>query len=104
MRKLVLQKTIMQMRYNAKLNFFDLFIPAAMQFEEYKNWRTDRISITLRDVEKHCSLLIKHQDFAYEQDSSDLELENERLSRILKNLPQALKLEHFIRFGYRHLF
>jgi len=89
------------MRYNAKLNFFDLFMPAAMQFDEYKNWETDRISIKLRDFEKHCSLLIRHRDFAYAQDSSDVEMEKERLGRTLKILPQALEIEHFIRFGYR---
>ena len=64
-----LYKTIFQARYKPSLKFYDLLFPTAQKFKDYPHWKTDRLNLTLRNFEKHFSLGIHHNNFAYEQDS-----------------------------------
>ena len=98
---LQLQKTILQVRYPAKLGFYDLLIPAAQRMSEYPHWGTNTLRVVLRDFDTHCSLAIEHNAFGYEQDSADTEIEKTNIGRALTELPGALDIESFIRLGYR---
>lgn len=97
----VLAKSIFQVRYAAKLSNFELLIPASIKFTDYPHWSTDKISVTLKNFENHCSLTIKHDNFTYEQDSSDTEIENKNILDAITILPNELKFESFQRIGYR---
>ncbi|MFQ6042021.1 MAG: hypothetical protein ACE5PV_14275 [Candidatus Poribacteria bacterium] len=99
--KPVLYKTIFQARYKPSLNFYDLLMPAAQRMTEYPHWQTSRLSVVLRDFDKHCSLVIGHNAFGYEQDSSDEAMEEQYIQHALAELPQALEIKDFIRLGFR---
>lgn len=100
--KPVLYKTIFQLQYKVGLKFFDLLFPAAQRLTKFPNdWETDRFSVTLKDVERYCSLTIKHTSLTYEQDSNELDLEERYIQQALEELPTALEIDSCIRFGYR---
>lgn len=96
-----LYKTIFEVRYKAELKFYDLLLPAAQQLKEYPDWETNRLRIILKDFDKHCNLAISHNSFSYEQDSNDINLETNYISRALEILPTALEINAFTRLGYR---
>jgi hypothetical protein len=62
--KPALYKTIFQARYKAELKFYELLMPAAQRLREYSHWETDRLRVTLRDFDKHCSVAIAHDSFS----------------------------------------
>lgn len=97
----VLYKTIFQVRYKPQLSFYNLLMSAAQRFSEYPHWETTGLRVVLRDFDKHCSLAIGHNAFGYEQDSSDVAMEEKYIQRTLEELPSALQIESFNRFGYR---
>jgi hypothetical protein len=96
-----LYKTIFQARYKAELKFYELLMPAAQRLHEYPHWETDRLRVTLRDFDKHCSVAIAHDSFSYEQDSKDTAMEEKYIQRVLDELPAALQVGFFTRLGYR---
>jgi len=101
MQKPNLHKTIFQITYKPELKFYGLLMEAAQKMNEYPHWSTDKLSIILRNYEKHCSLSIRHNTFTYEQDSSDEDMEAKFIQNALENLPSALQIKIFNRFGYR---
>lgn len=100
--KPILYKTIFQARYKPSLNFYDLLMLAAQRMTEYPYWQTNRLSVVLRDFDKHCSLVIGHNAFGYEQDSTDEAMEEQYIQHALDELPKVLEIENFIRLGFRH--
>jgi hypothetical protein len=97
-----LHKIIFLVQYKVGLNFFENLFPFAQQLTDFPNdWETDRLSVTLKDVVKHCSLNIKHNYLIYEQDSSDLSLNDKHIIKALERLPKALEIDSCYRFGYR---
>jgi len=101
MEKPTLHKTIFQIRYNPELKFYGLLMTAAQQLSKYPHWRTNRLSVILRDYDKHCSLAIRHDNVTYEQDSSDIEMEMKYIQQALEKLPSALQVKFLNRVGYR---
>ena len=99
--KPILYKTIFQLRYKPTLKFYELFMPAAQRMPEYPHWQTDRLSVVLRDFEKHCSLSIRHNVLVYEQDASDGKMEKQYIQHLLAELPRALEIKHYGRLGLR---
>jgi hypothetical protein len=99
--KPALHKTIFQARYKAELKFYELLMPAAQRLHEYPHWETDRLIVTLRDFDKHCSVAIAHDSFSYEQDSQDTAMEEKYVQQVLDELPAALQVDFFTRLGYR---
>lgn len=99
--KPALHKTIFQARYKAELKFYELLMPAAQRLHEYPHWETDRLIVTLRDFDKHCSMAIAHDSFSYEQDSQDTAMEEKYVQQVLDELPAALQVDFFTRLGYR---
>jgi len=93
-------KAVFQARYQPHLRFYDLLMEAAGKFTEYPHWRTNRLDVTLRNPDRHCSLAIKHDSFSYTQDSGDLALEAESVKYIVDELPSALELDTFTRLGF----
>ena len=96
-----LYKTIFEVRYEAKLTFYDLLLPAAQKMDEYPHWITDKLSITLKDFNKRCSLAIRHQNLAYNQDSDDIENEEKNIKKAMELLPKNLNISSFTRLGFR---
>lgn len=91
-------------RYKPELAYFTLADRAAADFQkQYPEWRrTPNTGITLSDYAHRCILAIRHQSFAYMQDSDDRALATGRLERILQELPPALQLPAYNRLGLRH--
>ena len=92
---------IMQVRYKPELTFYDLLYGAATKIENFPHWVTDRLNVTLRDYDEYCSVTISHNNFAYEQDSSDENLEVRNINHIIDILPSELDLVESTRIGYR---
>jgi len=99
--KTISYKTIFQIRYKPKLEFYDLLMSAAQKLNEYPHWETNRLRVVLKDYEKHCSLSIGHNAFTYQQDSNDRKMEEKYIQQTLEYLPTALKIQFFNRLGYR---
>ncbi len=97
-------KTIFQARYNPQLNFYPLLFSAAQELDNYKDWETNSLSITMMDFDNHCNVLISNNSFSYEQDLENDELEAKRINEVVQKLPSALKISNFTRFGYRKRF
>lgn len=96
------RKTIFQLLYKPRLQFYDLLMSAASRLDQYEDWQTNRLNVELRDYEAHCSVTIDHTGITYEQDPGKTEVEAERIEQLLQVLPPALEVSSFIRFGYRH--
>src|ERR1043165_3481824 len=96
-----LHKTIFQVRYKPELKFLDLLRPAAQGLPEYPHWSTDTVSVTMRDFEKRCSVTIRHDQFTFVQDSDSVDVEAERITHALTQLPSALQIGLLKRLGYR---
>lgn len=96
-----LYKVIMQVRYKPELIFYNLLYGAATKIENFPHWTTDRFHVTLKDYDKYCSVTISHNNFAYEQDSGDENLEVRNINHIVSILPSELDLVEFTRIGYR---
>src|ERR1700694_5777494 len=99
--KAVLQKSAFQARYKPELEFYRLLYLAAQKIEGFPQWQTDRLTVTLFNPQKHCSVGIAFDSFSYTQDSSDLEQEDKQVSQALQVLPSELHLKSFTRFGLR---
>lgn len=95
-----LYKVIMQVRYKPELTFYNLLYGAAKKIN-FPHWVTDRLNVTLRDYDEYCSVTISHNNFAYEQDSGDENLEARNINHIVGILPSELDLVESTRIGYR---
>lgn len=96
-----IKKSIFAADYKAKIRYYDLMVSAADSFSNYPHWRTNGLSFTLCDYEKHCSVIISHRKFAYEQDNDDISLEKENIVEVIGNLTEKLELNSFTRLGFR---
>lgn len=97
----VLQKAIFHLQYKAALKFHSLLIPAAQKLADYPDWESSGLRVVLKHFAQHCSLAIMHNAIIYEQDSGDTQLEKRRVEQALAELPAAMEVEGFTRFGYR---
>lgn len=97
-----LKKSTFEARYTPQLRFLSsLSSTAAELFPNYEHWKSDGLSYVLNDTNNLNSLLITSKNFAYEQDSSDTELENKYVTESITNLTKLLDIESFVRFGLR---
>jgi hypothetical protein len=96
-----LYKTIFEVRYPPKLEFFNVFIAAAQAFDGYPNWEVSSLAVSLRNFEKRCSLNIQHNRFAYDQDSDDPSVTDKYIKEALGKLPNAVKISSCVRFVFR---
>ena len=96
-----LYKVIMQVRYKPELTFYNLLYGAATKIENFPHWVTDRLNVTLRDYDEYSSVTISHNNFAYEQDSGDENLEIRNINHIIGILPSELEVVESTRIGYR---
>lgn len=92
---------IMQVRYKPELTFYNLLYGAAKKIKNFPDWSTDRFHVTLKDYNEYCSVAIRHNNFAYEQDSSNEDLETRNINHIVSILPSELDLVESTRIGYR---
>ena len=95
-----LNKVIMQVRYKPELTFYNLLYGAAKKID-FPHWVTDRLNVTMRDYDEYCSVTISHNNFAYEQDSGDENLEVRNINHIIGILPSELDVVESTRIGYR---
>jgi hypothetical protein len=96
-----LRKSIVQLRYKPRLNFYQFLMSAASKMEKYPDWQTNGLSVVLKDYGHLCSTAIDYASITYEQDSGNIELEEERTQNILDLLPPALGIKSFTRLGFR---
>lgn len=96
-----LQKTIFQARYKPSLAFYARLMQAAQELPGYLDWETTGLTVVLKDFENHCSVIIGHNAFAYDQDNKDQNVEIERLQQVVSLLPKSLNIGAFSRLGYR---
>ncbi|MEK0369263.1 MAG: hypothetical protein QQN62_06650 [Nitrosopumilus sp.] len=99
--KPIIKKIIFEAKYQPKLSFYNLLMTAAEELKGYPHWLTERLFVVLKNYDKRCSLAIKHNSFAFDQDSDNLSNEKEKLSEALEKLPKSLKLSAYTRLGYR---
>lgn len=96
------QKTIVQVQYHPKLTFYDLLMAAAQSFvDDYPDWETTGLAVSLRNYDRHCSINIRHSGLSYEQDLGARDLEARNVGRMMQELPEALQLDEFTRVGFR---
>lgn len=101
----ILYKTIFQCRYKPQLKFFQLMFTAAQEFNKFENWEYEgNSSIVLKDYEKKCSLAIRHNHFAYDQDSGEREEQKEYIENVLKKLSESLEISSYGRVGFRRYY
>ena len=91
----------MQVRYKPELTFYNLLYGAAKKIKKFPHWSTDRLRVNLRDYNEYCSVTISHNNFSYEQDSSNENLEVRNINHIVSILPLELDLVESTRIGYR---
>jgi hypothetical protein len=96
-----LYKTIFLAQFRPQLSYFNQFRPAAGKLNGYPQWRTDSNSITLRDYQSRCSLVITHNSIGFSQDSDDITTASSRLKEALQVLPNELTIQNFLRLGFR---
>lgn len=100
----VLERTIFQARYKPSLGFYENMRPAAIKLSDYPDWETSGVFVKLKNIEKHCSVGIYDKLFAYDQNSSDEELEETRIADILDVVPAGLGIKSLTRLGYRRIY
>lgn len=83
----ILYKSTFAINYKPELRFYDLMNSAAQKLTDFPHWETDRLSVTLRDPARRCSIRIGHNLLAYAQDSSDTLLEEQQAN---VNIPLLL--------------
>src|SRR5207245_4425711 len=96
-----LYKSVFVASFRPNLRYFSLFRTAAERVSGFANWSTDDSSVSLRDYQARCSLAIRHNEFAFSQDSADLRNEEQRIHSALEVLPAALEVNTFSRLGFR---
>lgn len=102
--KFDVQKVIFQARYKPQITFHNLLHVAAEELtDSYQDWETDGLRATLKDFNNHCSVLVGHDSFAYEQDFGNEQLEVERVNEAVEKLPKSLQIKAFNRLGYRKI-
>jgi len=94
-------KTIFEARFKPYLNFFSVFRTAAAKLTHYPHWTTSFDSITVRNFDTRCSLIIHTSAFGFSQDSGDITNEQARLTEAVDMLIPELGLTTFLRLGYR---
>ena len=96
-------KTVFRVDYRPSLDFYDRLYSVANTFvDDYPDWITDRLKVTLRDYRSRRSLLISQKAFVYSQDVRDsASKEKLGIERALVELPEALGKGNFARVGLR---
>ena len=99
--ELQLQKSLFEVRYAPKLDFFHLLYPAAQKLTGYPHWEVSQVAVTLRNFEQLCSLSIQHNRFVYDQDTDRNRDEKMYIQDALEHLPTTLELAAYTRLGLR---
>lgn len=94
-------KTIFQARYKPHLKFYELLMTAALKFDEYPHWKTDRLKVTLRDYDIRCSLTISHNSYSFDQDLNENDYQMKYIEKTLTILPEAIEISAYKRLGFR---
>ncbi len=99
--ELQLQKSLFEVRYAPKLDFFHLMHSAAQKLTGYPHWEVSQLAVTLRNFEQLCSLSIQHNRFVYDQDADQNRNEQTYIQDALEHLPTALEIAAYARLGLR---
>lgn len=97
-------KTFARIGYKPVLKFYDQMYRAGHAVQGYPHWETDRLSITMRDPEHRCSLLMNNRSLQYEQDSSNLAQEQEQISSTFTTLLEHLEPETYLELFHHHTY
>lgn len=100
----ILHKFTFQAAYKPKLKFYDLLYSAIHKLSGYEHWETNRLYVFLHDYEKHCTLVVRHNIFAYEWDYSGTDNYLDDVREALEILPPSLEIKTFNRLEFRQQF
>jgi len=98
------QKSIFQINYNPKLSFYDQLYKNKNFTSKFPHWKTDRLTVTLRDHDKKHSMLIAYNKIVFESDMYDKKTEEEIISLLISEITNFADDGTFTRFGLRRIF
>ena len=95
-------KTAFQVRYAPFFGVFQRLMPAAEKLaKDFPSWETDGVVVYLSDPGRRCSVKLEPDSSFFEQDSDDLGVEKRVCGSLNKAVKEDLKVESFLRIGYR---
>jgi hypothetical protein len=99
-------KAIFKVDYKPKLDFYEKLTSIASGLEEYPDWRTDRLSVTLQNLDSQCSLNLAYNSFWYvrEKKEDSTEGDAKRIRAALEKVVPTLENEKFLRLGLRRIY
>lgn len=97
-------KTIFQIKYESKINFFDRLYKNEELIEKFPHWETDRLRVTLHDFEKKHSLTIAYNNATYDSDLYDKNNEDEIISFLISKITNIVDDGSFSRIGLRRFY
>lgn len=98
-------KTLFRADYAATLRFYDRLYPLSQSFQGYPDWWTDRLSVTLQNFDRHCSLHLGHKVYVYAQDTKGREDDdNPRIREAIEVVSRELEIPKYQRVGFRRIY
>ncbi len=98
-------KTIFRADYAATLKFYDKLYSLSQSFQEYPDWWTDRLSVTLQNFDRHCSLHLGHKAYVYAQDTRGKgDDDDTRIRKAIDVLSEELEIARYGRLGFRRIY
>lgn len=98
-------KTIFRADYAASLRFYDKLYALSQAMQGYPDWWTDRLSVTLQNFDRHCSLHLGHKVYVYAQDTKGKEEDDDaRIRNAIGLLSEELEIAEYKRLGFRRIY
>lgn len=101
---LIVKKSMFAIDYKAKIKYFDLLKSAAETISGDDDWKSDGTSFIIFNSDKRYSITVSLTKIGYDQDESNISLEQENIKKILETIPDSLKVEECFRVGLRRRF
>ena len=98
-------KTIFRADYKPMLGFYDKLYSVSQAFADYPDWWTDRMSVTLQNLEYHCSVQLAHSWYVYAQDTKgDSNEDDKRIREVIEIAAPSLGITEYKRVGFRRIY
>jgi hypothetical protein len=78
-----LKKTLFNIRFKPYLEFFENKFKIGSNLKEFPHWETNYLYLIFKDFDNRCSIKLDSQLMVYEQDKSDLDLENKYIEKLI---------------------
>lgn len=94
-------RTIVRLDYKPTLDFYGKLHSLATSIEDYPDWATNGLSVTLRDYRSNCSVFMGFRHLSYNRDLGGPEDEEARIRNVLERAISTLQKEDYNRLGFR---